>query len=152
MSEDLLSAVGLASGNLLDKLSSNHDLCNSVVALVGFVAGELSGSSSNRVNISDVEMTGKEMRARITLSRSGYQSVSVPQPSSTKLLEFMGQEGVLFYRFVNAHPDVIKWIRQVIDKMETYALQKGVDFSSINFGEHGAFVDKSKYIVLEISC
>jgi hypothetical protein len=151
MSEDLMSAVGLVSGSLLDKLASNRDLCNSVVALVGFMSTELSGAGAKRVNISDVEMVERQMRARITISRTGYASVAASQPCSDKLLEFMGQEGILFYRFVNAHPDVVKWIRQIIEKMETYAMQKGVAFSSIEFGDHGAFVDKAKYIVLEIA-
>ena len=150
MAEDALEAIGLISGNLLDKLLANDDLVNSVMALTGVLALEMRGCRAKGIVISDVEMVERQMRARFSFDFLGAAK-SQDLPGSDRLATHLGQEGKAFYNFIKDNPPLGVWMRQVIEKMETYAMQKGVKFEQLHFGDHGAFVDPGRVIVLEIS-
>jgi hypothetical protein len=152
--QDVIAALEAGSGRLLAKLLTNEDLCNQVMAATAVMALELDGSKAAAVKIGDVEMTGRAMKAKVTMDFAARRTAAaLPDlPDSGRLLDHIGQENRLFYEFVRAHPDVQKWLRQVIEKMDTYALVKGVPFSSLSFGDHGAYMTiDGNYIVLELA-
>lgn len=148
---DILSAVGLGSERLVLKMLDNHELCSNVMALTALCAIEMGGNRASQVRVGDVSMVDRKMIAQVSFDFDGRPAVAAPLPDADKLAAHIGQENMLFYRFLLANPDFIKWIRQVIEKMDTYALQKGIRFSEISFGDHGAFMDRDNYIVLEFA-
>lgn len=149
--QDVISAVaGFGSERLMLKLLQNHELCSNVMALTAICAIELQGNRAKWARVSDVSMIGRRMIARVTLDFSKPPPTLAAIPDSDQLAAHIGQENNLFFIFLRNNPDFIKWIKQVIEKMETYALQKGRPFGELTFGDHGAFMDKDNYIVLEL--
>jgi hypothetical protein len=152
--QDVIAAIEAGSGRLLAKLCTNAELCSSVMALTGVLAIEMEGSKASAVRIGDVVMEGRAMKAQVKMDFTARRAAAAPQdlPDSMELLAHIGQENRLFYEFIKANPDVQKWLQQVIEKMDTYALVKGVPFAALTFGDHGAYVTvEGDYIVLEIA-
>jgi hypothetical protein len=152
--QDVLAALEAGSGRLLTKLCTNAELCSNVMALTAVLAIEMEGSRAAAVRIGDVVMTGRAMKAQVKMDFTARRATTAPLdlPDSARLLEHVGQENRLFYEFIKSNPGVQKWLRQVIEKMDTYALTKGVPFSALTFGDHGAYVTaEGDYIVLELS-
>ena len=148
---DILSAVGFGSERLLLKLLENHELCNNVMALTALCAIEMGGNRASQVRVSDVQMVERKMIAHVSFEFGPRPKVAADLADAHKLSAHIGKENMLFYAFIRGNPDFIKWLKQIIEKMDTYALQNGIKYSEIGFGDYGAFMDKGNYIVLEIA-
>lgn len=132
------------------KVLENHELCSNIMALTAICCIEMGGNHAKEVHVGEVVMVGRQMIAKITFDFSAPPRIAAALPDSDKLLDHIGQENAAFFTFIRSNQDFIKWMRQVVDKMETQALRDGRRFSELSFGDHGAFMDKDNYIVLEL--
>lgn len=148
--QDVETAIGLVSDSLLGKLVANHELCQNVMALTGMICLEMDGIRASKVNIGPVEMSGQRLIAKVDIILRGKPAVQLPDvPGKDTLLTHIGAENKLFYEFLRVHPALVTWIRQVIEKMETYALQHGKRYADLGFTK--AIVDHESNIVLDLA-
>jgi hypothetical protein len=143
------AAIGLVSGSLLEKLCGNTDLVNAVMALMGKLCQTMGALQAKSVRIGPIRFNGRAMVAKLHIIKNGIPP-PMPHdlPGKKTLLETIGSENEAFYYFIKAHPDITDWLREVIQKMETYALAKGRRYDSLRFATQ--VIDHNSNIVLEL--
>jgi hypothetical protein len=82
--QDVIAALEAGSGRLLAKLLTNEDLCNQVMAATAVMALELDGSKAAAVKIGDVEMTGRAMKAKVTMDFTARRTDRAAGPAGLR--------------------------------------------------------------------
>jgi len=145
------SAIGEKSEKVLHKATENIDLCQRFMALVSLCALECNkrGASMSGVQIGNVLMTGNRMVAKITFSKLIVPRTPEAYPNSSILVEFLHREAEGLWLFIRNNPCFIRFLEQVLEKMDTFCRDKGGKFEEVSFVN--AFMDNEDNIVLEIA-
>jgi len=151
--KDVLAAVGEQSENVLNKATMNVELCQTYMALVSLCALECNrrGCNMGGLQMGNVLMTGNRMVAKVTFSKLIIPGSRIPEasPNSSRLVDFLHREAHGLWMFLQKNPCLIKFLEQVVERMDTYCRDKGKKFEEINFSK--AFMSKEDDIVLEIN-
>lgn len=148
--KDILSAVGEQSERVLHKATESIEICQRFMALVSLCALESNrrGNSVGGVRIGNVSMSGDRMIAKVTFSKIIIPRVPEAAPNSSTLVEFLHREARGLWLFIQKNPDLVRFLEQVIEKVDSYCRYKGKKFEEVTFSN--AFMDSEDNIVLEI--
>ena len=148
--KDVLAAIGEQSENVLHKATENMELCQRFMALVSLCALESNkrGCSMGGLRMGNVVMGGNRMTAKVSFSKIIVPRVPEAYPNSSTLVDFLHHEAHGLWLFLQRNPCLVKFLEQVIEKMDTYCRDKSKKFEEIEFSN--AFMSKEDDIVLEI--
>lgn len=148
--KDVLSAIGGASEELLNKATDNLDICQRFMALVALCALEANrrGCSMGGVQVGNIVVSGDRLVAKVTFSRLVIPRTITLANGAARLVDFLHGEAEGLWLFIQKNPDFIKYLEQLVTIMVGYCKHKGLDYGEVSFSH--AFMDSEDNIVLEI--
>jgi hypothetical protein len=150
MSQDVLSAIGSKSDELLDQAMQNIELCQRFMAFVSLCALEAHrrGTGFDGIRVGNVEMTENRMRAHVSFTRLIVPRPMPSVPEASTFKEFLAKEAYGLWLMILKNPDFMTYLGQVCSKMRAYCSHKGLKFSELKFSD--GFMDREDNIVLAI--
>lgn len=157
--QDVLGAIGEKSEVLLHKVTENAELCQAVMGIVSLLAltANERGCDLGGVVVGRVRMLGLAMVAPVKFNRSAVRRQAEAIACANSFMHFLKAEAHGLYLFIAKNPDILVWLRDVVEKMEAHASAKGIAFSDITFGnvvrprkEASVIIDKEDNIVMEM--
>jgi hypothetical protein len=146
---DIHSAIGASSERLLRKAEENIQLCQNFRSLCGLLADEGVTRGSPYIQIGRVSMTGTRMRAFVMFSKLKIPETYVTYPETNNLMATIYRENQAFYRFIQENRSLIRYLKDVVEHLDTYCRDKGKKFEEIEFSE--AFMERDEdFVVLQI--
>ena len=164
MSErDALAALG-RSENLLHQITENVELCGRIMGIISLLIDVANdrGMSFEGVQVGPVTMVGTRMAAHVTFSKLAIPRRFENIPEAKGFAEFLGKEAEGLYLFIVKNPDLMKWVGDVVGKLDYFCRDKGKKFEELTFsgqaeaqrlrsaGDFGCFFTPDDYIVLEV--
>lgn len=156
---DVNAAIGQGSERLLHKVTENVQLCSNIMGIVSLIAltAQERGKNLAGIQIGPVTMTERRMSAKVTYSDFVLKK-SIPSiPSVNSFMHFLKAEAEGLYLMIARNPDILIWIRDIVERMDAYAKHKGKKFEDLTFGDKrepgdaaAVFMDREDVIVMEL--
>jgi hypothetical protein len=93
-------------------------------------------------------MSGNRMIAKVAFSKLIVSRSQEMAPGASSLVQFLRREAEGLWLFIRKNPCLVKYLQQIIERMDAYSRDKGKPFHEISFSN--GFMDKTDNIVLEI--
>jgi hypothetical protein len=137
---------------LLQKIESNPDLANVLLALLGRIILESAakGYKINGVRLSEIHEVGNgDFRCRIS-----YQDTSLIVPvkimARSDFATYMAGKNIAMARALSINPSIAQFFEAVTMRLEQYAEHKRIPFPELKVLTGGAFISRDNELVIRV--
>ena len=132
MSQNVAEAIETKSGNLFDKLCSNGDVSNLIMALVGrlVIMAHQMGKPLEGIAIDKAVWSGRKLSARIV-----FNSLIIPSPGiwagQSDLKIYVASKAANLARVFDKNSGVLVFFNDFVNKLDQFCTHKSIAFKDL---------------------
>jgi len=137
---------------LLQKIESNEDLANVLMALLGRLVLECTskGFKLNAIRFSDLSEKDGRFQARISyLQNSLFVPTKTIQPRND-FISYLASKNSALVAVLRVNEHVAKLFETLVARIEQYAFHKSIPFNELQVLTNGAFISRDNDLVITV--
>lgn len=150
MSHSVAQAIESRSQSLFEKLVSNVDVANIVMALIGrlVIMATEQGKPIEGIAVENAEWSGRSLRARVRFNSVVLPSATLWQKQSD-LHRYAESRARHLAKVFDKNPGLLRFFNDLAVKLESFCETKRLNFSDLKFEK--SIITKENLLILNVA-